>query len=149
MLSNKIKNMKNIVSFETAKKLEAARFERPTPGIGQFWYLFGEKEPTLIIPKQDHKKAGYYNCDFILNELDGVCEVDDVSIEIRGIYAPTATDLLEAMGSDFVLWYDKSPKLQMWYCAETSDIIRDTKAPYGNENAAEAVAEAFLLQAKQ
>lgn len=138
--------MKHIVSLETAKKLKAAGFESPKIQPGQYWYVFNEKEPTLIIEKQDHKRARYYDAEFILNELDGVLEVTDDSIETRGIYAPTATDLLEVLGSDFVLWFDKSPKLQMWFCAKCGNFAQEAGTPFENENAAEAVAEAYLSQ---
>lgn len=141
--------MKHYVTFETAKKLEAAGFERPKIQPGQYWYVFNEKEPTLIIEKQDHKKAKYHNAEFILDELDGVFEVTDAILEFKGVYAPTATDLLEQLGSDFVLWFDESPKLKMWYCAKCSNSAESAVMPFaGNANAAEAVAEAYLSQSK-
>ncbi len=133
--------MKNIVSFETAKKLEIAGFERPEIEVGQYWYTSDGR--------------AYFICAIVGREIfvTWICPAASMYFIFKNntdwIYAPTATDLLEVLGGDFVLWYDKSPKLQMWYCAETSDIIRDTKAPYGNENAAEAVAEAYLSQSKQ
>ena len=140
--------MKNIVSLETAKKLEADGFEKPKIEVGQYWYVFNEKDPTLIIEKQDHKKARYYDAEFILDELDGVLEVTDTIVETRGVYAPTATDLLQQLGGDFVLWFDKSPKLQMWFCAKCGNFAQEAGMPTGNENAAEAVAEAYLSQTK-
>jgi len=136
--------MKQIATFETAKKLEIAGFERPKPGIGQFWYnpngrlyhVTATRENDIFVKRIE---AAQWSKEMVIYEE----EYDN------WFYAATATDILEQLGCNFVLWYDESPKLQIWHCAETSDIIRDTKAPYGNENAAEAAAEAFLSQSKQ
>jgi hypothetical protein len=144
MLSNKIKNMKKIVSTRTARKLEAAGFERPMPEIGQFWYTPNGRLYHIVGVSGSDIFVKWHNGESWSSQIVFYdSEYDD------WFYAATATDILHQLGCNFVLWYDKSPKLQMWYCAETSDIIRDTKAPYGNENAAEAVAEAYLSQSKQ
>ncbi len=139
--------MKHIVSFETAKKLQAAGFERPKAHPGQYWYVFNEKEPTLIIEKQDHKKAKYHNAEFILDELDGVFEFTDASVERRGIYAPTATDLLEVLPDKYIL----SKNGNEWFCGCLNfwdDTFEGYDPKFTHENAAEAVAEAYLLQIK-
>lgn len=126
--------MKNIVSFETAKKLEIAGFERPMPKIGQFWYI-ANGELRLV--------AGSRDGEFIVNgSFDGRWRelVFDVTFE-NWIYAPTATDLLEQL-PDCKMWNYKG----FWYFENQKSLFITNV--FVNENAAEAVAEAFLSQTK-
>jgi hypothetical protein len=130
--------MKQIASFETAKKLEAAGFERPKIEVGQYWYTSDGR--------------AYFICAIVGGEIfvKWICPAAYLDFIFKNntdwIYAPNATDLLKVLGSDFVVWFDKSPKLQMWYCAKCGNCAQDAGTPFGDENAAEAVAEAFLSQ---
>ena len=131
--------MKNIVSFETAKKLEAAGFERPKIEIGQFWYTSDGRAYLIcaIAGGETFVKwigaAAYL--DFIFkNNTDW-------------IYAPTATDILERLPNRYVLSKDGTE----WFCGAEcflGDTFEGYNPKFTDENAAEAVAEAFLLQAK-
>jgi len=133
--------MKHIASFETAKKLEAAGFERPMPEIGQFWYV-KNGGIRLIAGKRDGE--------FIVNgSFNGRWRelVFDATTFENWIYAPTATDLLEHEGSNCILWYDKFK--QIWECSKCNNYPDSMGETFtANKNAAEAVAEAFLSQSK-
>jgi hypothetical protein len=131
MLSNKIKNMKNIVSFETAKKLEAAGIERPTPEIGQFWH--DDNQCTLLISSisRGYAFAKYTHDQALPIVMIGFEDFNEL------VYAPTATDILEQL-PDCKMWHHGG----FWF-------VEKLDREFANENAAEAVAEAYLSQSKQ
>jgi hypothetical protein len=126
--------MKNIVTFETAKKLEIAGFERPTPEIGQFWYT-----PNGHL----YHISSTNNNDIVV----GVIEGKDKKGEIwdnqyqNWFYAATATDILERLKTVYLAKDIGS----IWRCLK----IGTTTIVGYNWNAAEAVAEAYLSQSKQ
>ena len=131
--------MKHYVSFETAKKLEAAGFERPKIEVGQYWYTDSGRTYIVcaIVGSETHVKwigaAGYL--DFVFKNTND------------WIYAPTATDLLEQLPDEYIL----SKNGNEWFCG-CLDIWPDGLDGYDpkftNEDAAEAVAEAFLSQSQ-
>jgi hypothetical protein len=133
--------MKNIVSFETAKKLEIAGFERPEIHSGQFWYdkISGDKI-CVILSKYDYIYAiEHQSLQFVTINTD----------DFKGfVYAPTATDLLEVLPNEYTL----SKKSNEWLCGALifhADLYEGYDQLYAQENAAEAVAEAYLSQSKQ
>ncbi len=122
--------MKNIVSFETAKKLEAAGIERPKVEAGQYWYVCNGGLRLV---------AGIRNGGFLVNGcFNGLWReiVFDATFE-DWIYAPTATDILDQL-PDCKMWHHGG----FWF-------VEKLDREFANENAAEAVAEAYLSQSKQ
>jgi len=134
--------MKHIASFETAKKLEAAGFERPKPEIGQFWYTpNGRLYHITAISKKDIL-VRWHEGESWTNEI--VVFEDQYQ---SWIYAPTATDLLEQLPDEYIL----SKNGNEWFCGCLNlwpDGFDGYDPKFTNKNAAEAVAEAFLSQSK-
>ena len=127
--------MKNTVSPPTAQRLKAAGFPQPEPESGQVWYE-GQKAYVLGKIKQRQLHGVY---------LDGECfEACDINAMHDDIFAPTATDILRELGNDYVLWFDHSPKMVVFFCAKTGNSIREAGAPFPNANPAEAAALAWL-----
>lgn len=115
--------MSNTVTFETARALKEAGFPQPEEmQRGQAWY--------------DRKGIGH-----IPKKPDGMMQY----AKQRGwIFAPTATDILQALGQNYVLWFDESPRLRQFYCARTGNTTREAGTPFGNPNPHEAAALAYL-----
>ena len=132
--------MKNIVSFEAARKLEIAGLERPKIEAGQYWYV---RNGGLRLV------AGIRNGGFLVNGcFNGLWReiVFDATFD-DWIYAPTATDILEQLPDRYILSKDGTE----WFCGAEcfwGDTFEGYNPRFTHENAAEAVAEAFLLQAK-
>lgn len=80
-----------VVNFENALALYNSGFPQPEIQEGQYWYIFGEK--TIVIPKQDHERAIYFNAEHVLDDLVGVFEVGDSLPIGRSVFAPTVEDL--------------------------------------------------------
>ena len=134
--------MKNIVSFETAKKLEAAGFERPTPEIGQFWYTPNGRLYHIVEVNRSDIFVKWHNGESWSSEM----VVYDSEYD-NWFYAATATDILEKLPNRYVLSKDGTE----WLCGAEcfwGDTFEGYNPRFTHENAAEAVAEAFLLQAK-
>jgi len=150
--------MKNTVSPPTAQRLKAAGFPQPEPESGQVWYE-GQKAYVLgkIKQRQLHVRVDTPSmaAPNVLGKikqrqlhgvyLDGECfEACDINAMHDDIFAPTATDILRELGNDYVLWFDHSPKMVVFFCAKTGNSIREAGAPFPNANPAEAAALAWL-----
>jgi hypothetical protein len=147
--------MKNIVTFETAKRLKDAGFAQPNPATGQFWYrgsvrIF--KGPAL---NQEIFGAGA----FVVNQmnskidhalmcgLDGCYDQDwwDVSVLTdKYIFAPTATDILSLPEMKDVA-IRQSFFVGKWVAWIPSDFPSENDEIEATQtNPAEACAEAWL-----
>lgn len=126
-----------IVTFETAKKLKEAGFPQPEPNTGQFWY---DKEGDILIVSEKKTDCGFFYGRYPNDSgiFATSCENEDI------VYAPTVTDILRELGQKYVLWYDESPKIQIWFCAKTADLPQDAQQPFGHTNPAEAAALAWM-----
>jgi hypothetical protein len=67
------------------------------------------------------------------------------------VYAPTATDILEQLplGISMGMFGNPNGNLRTFYCIDNMIPNEDRPNAIENENAAEAVAEAYLSQSKQ
>ncbi len=132
--------MNNIVTPETANALKAAGFPQTEFETGQFWY--GEsKLPTLI---SKNFGEGEFICHYIGSGKSQRKRLSSTMLSEHDVFAPTATDIMKALGQKYVLWYDDSPKMQMWFCAKTADLLSEAQPPFGHTSPAEAAALAFL-----
>ena len=87
--------MKNVVSFETARRLKEAGFPQPEPEFGQLWhelqdqcYVLGYSAEGLI--------SGFWN---------GGESFEDANVQsmLADVFAPTATDILEQLPHNFCI----------------------------------------------
>jgi hypothetical protein len=131
--------MTDIVSFETAKRLQEAGFPQPVPEFGQMWYCGNQQLYTRIRakPYMDGKRRFYG---------DNGCMIFERPENM--VFAPTATDILPP---DCYLCREISYKTasgERWvvYDWETRRLV----CPVGIEtdNPAEACAEAWLELSK-
>ena len=132
--------MTNTVTPETGRLLAAAGFPQPIPAPGQWWgnrhglvYVYGEKN-------------GMYTpvIHFIPGGRPWVDDYFDASDFTGLVYLPTATDIMEHLGVEYVLWYDDSPKMLKWLCARTGNTYHEAGKPFLGPTAAEAAALAYL-----
>ena len=83
--------MKDIVSFDTAKRLKEAGFPQPAPAPGQFWYnsecviFYIYAANKNIISKQDMHSGAFF---------------DDVPMDDSDIYVPTRKQILKLIPFD-------------------------------------------------
>lgn len=123
----------NHVTYETAVRLKEAGFPQPAPEAGQFWYC---------------PYGGLY---FLQDIEQGFCRTRKVGTNHGWmtnlsfwVFAPTATDILKALGFPFYLIYDETAA--QWFLNNPDSEVEIWKAG----SPAEAAAQAFLnLKAKQ
>ena len=134
--------MKEVVSFETAKRLEAAGFPQSAPQVGQMWYTrhlgalcliihANETEPGwLVVGSVESGRISSFTSDLLVLCL---------------VFAPSATDILNHLRgnyrlscSNFCWWCDRVEE-----CPDLADEFRIV-ACYNDENPAEACAAAWL-----
>lgn len=91
--------MKNVVSFETAKRLKEAGFPQPEPEVGQFWY---RKHPSLAITLEfaqsvepDENGGSRFYTLWVGTEDTGGKFYDCKKHDL--IFAPTSTDILREL----------------------------------------------------
>lgn len=82
--------MKNIVTFDTARRLKEAGFPQPEPEAGQFWYTVDRK--LAIITHSVEHNLGFT----VFNGLHEVWYAESVEIFNDVPFAPAATDILTA-----------------------------------------------------
>ena len=127
------------VTFETAQKLKDAGFIPDQPKANQIWYgLIQRQDEQLVLLEVLENFSNKYAVDRYGNHHSFG------SIEEFGTFAPTATNILYALGQKFVLWFDDSPKVLKWFCCKTGDTIDDVGKPFADDNPAEACAKAYL-----
>ncbi len=128
--------MKNIVRFETAKRLKEAGFPQPEPERGQVWYT--EYRKTYIILSGDKTIHGHI-------ESWGVMEVINILRIYGRAFAPTATDILLQMPDGYGLFKFSG---NLFVCTDSQVLKVDN--PYViSDNPAEAAAAAWLEIQKQ
>ncbi len=88
--------MKNIVSFETARRLKEAGFPQPEPEVGQVW-VEPEGIAYVIALIRDTEFWGRY-----MNHVDRIDECDISEIK-NDAFCPTATDILLDMPDGYRL----------------------------------------------
>lgn len=126
-----------MLTYETALRLKAANFPQPAPAANQIWYdafgvgRFVGSKGRVIIPfnwETGSRIRLSANSDFWA----------------EAVYCPTAAEILQSLGQKYVLWFDDSPKVLQWFCAETGDLPSEAGRPFGDSNPAEACAKAWL-----
>ena len=138
--------MKDIVSFETAKRLKEAGFPQPEEfSVGDWWWA--------MIVRDEHSEFSYpYNERFFLRacvekgRLEVVVQTNGCGVSLEEDYcyfAPTATDILVRL-PDLTALY-KWRHENVW-CVDyqTQDPPLLTGTPHRHKNPAEACAEAWL-----
>jgi len=130
--------MKNHVTFETAQRLKAAGFPQPKFDVGQFWW--GDTGKLCIITHGGEYRTGFS----VLNGLREIWTLEYDTSDPSSFFAPTAADILAALGCEYVFWYDESEKLSMFFVCKTGASYRDAGKPIGHINPAEAAAAAWL-----
>jgi hypothetical protein len=85
----------DVVSFETAKKLKEAGFPQPEPAFGQVWY---ESAGSPIIVTSGWE-AGFA----FVGPRSAMAQTTYMKRfqEQNGVFAPTATDILKAIQSEY------------------------------------------------
>ena len=142
-----------MLSFETAVRLKDAGFPQPAPQFGQLWY--DEDQDVIAVvgagDPWDDDAHGVFQLVWSVakSSADGVFETNNVEMA-KWAYCPTDSDLLKALGQKYVLWFDESPKVSQWFCAETGNLPSEAGRPFGGKSPAEACAEAWLaMKARQ
>jgi hypothetical protein len=105
--------MKNVVTFETAKRLKDAGFPQPEPKAGQGWYdpdfgLFLCGKRCLVYNRQ--RNIFYLDTGHTLNK--------QITLFQECVFAPTATDILRQISG--VMLFDKG-KAEMWIMLNHDD----------------------------
>lgn len=130
----------DFVSFETAVKLKDAGFPQHDPEQGHAWYvLFNSSEG----PKSFIK--------FVIDDIriagpgpETAQRTSDIN-SASAVFAPTATDILRELGSNFDLSHIENPKTERWCCIERGEWDQVTPIEhYMLDNPAEACAAAWL-----
>ena len=129
--------MKNIVTFETAKRLKEVGFPPPEPGVGQFWHNpdFG----LFLVGRRWYVDGTYRNIFYIESGKAFEKGENDFS---ECIFAPTATDILRDIKLSF---HDLRPLFgNKWAIHCHYDLEGDSEEVALHENPAEAAAAAWL-----
>lgn len=123
-----------ITSYETAKRLKEAGFPQPEPKEGQFWYglIQRQDEPIYIFLDRGsfHDRYGNYH--------------KKEAFEKFGTYAPTATDILRELGSDYSICCFGAYKIQWEIERHMPELFNILPFTWIHENPAEAAALAWL-----
>ena len=120
--------MKNVVSFETARRLKEAGFKQPRPEFGQVWF---DQDGAYVI--------GNVKNDIISGAWSaGDCFTDaSISSMLADVFAPTATDILEQLPHNFCI------RGKSVFSLEPGDAYNIGRQFYA-DNPAEAAALAWL-----
>lgn len=132
--------MKDIVTFETAKRLRDAGFPQAVPGNGQFWY---NEDKDLGVLGNCISATFYFTWCSVGDNYDGRDDhyENTDSILKEYIFAPTATDILrELPGLDFELVYSEGNEDFAVHQTLDGDIINS----WNDENPAELMAKPYL-----
>lgn len=128
--------MNNVTTPETAQRLKDAGFPQPEKNAGQFWYK--NKSEICVIIQADEGRDTVAVKDIFSLDWVWLINLDDL------IYAPTATDILRELGKSFVLYYDDTNGVNMWFCAKIAIVPQEVRLHLGHANPAEAAALAWL-----
>jgi hypothetical protein len=108
----------DIVSFETAKALAAAKFPQPGPSKLQAWY--DERGEPYVVVGTD----GPFGVDVVfLGERDYAPHVVDCALYDH-IFAPTATDIMLELSPDHELYYSHSTEVWVCRCTHPASLSR-------------------------
>ena len=127
--------MKNVVTFETAKRLKEAGFPQPEPGLGQFWYN-GDSTDLGVLCNciSANWKFTYSSVGEKYDGTDGNY-TDDM---LGCIFAPSATDILpDLICHDLGYYNDGDKEIWILFGLNMEEIAQ-------NDNPAEAAAAAWL-----
>lgn len=124
--------------------MKEAGFPQKETAFGQIWYLKDTFVRTCVFVGF---VDGKLNVRKFVERHSGITLLG-YSME-GAVFAPIAADILKSLGQKYVLWFDESPKVLQWFCAETGDLPSEAGRPFGNENPAEACAEAWLERKAQ
>lgn len=127
--------MKNIVTFETAQRLKEAGFPQPEPERGQVWY--NDTGANYLITNTGGVGV-YYACGPVLY-TDRSLSADSC------VFAPTATDILFYLSSDYEIYRSAVRDL---FAAVYKDESGEVKLSSYNSNPAEAAAALWLERQK-
>lgn len=141
--------MKNHVSAETALKLKNAGFPQPTPEAGNAWYDINGKGRPLFVHEVTNSRLSFVS---IGNPGAAITPPENFN---NVAFAPTATDILRELGSDYCIKADNSGfecilgsrisrNPQVW--AHSSNQSVSFLLRYRHENPAEACAQAWLAK---
>ena len=112
----------SIMTFDTARRLKEAGFPQPQPAFGQIWYDKGGRHLSMHDIKEPDELARHFR-------------------EKGFAFAPTATDILFALGSDVYLTRSYRGGFDVYL---TFRNLEDGCPDATHENAAEACAAAWL-----
>ena len=134
--------MNNVVSFETAKRLEAAGFPQPAPQVGQMWYPRHLGALCLIIHANETGPSWLVVGNV---ESGSISRFTPEALVSALVYAPSVTDILNHLRGNYRLSCSNSG----WWCdrvEELPDLADGFKVVecYNDENPAEACAAAWL-----
>ena len=128
--------MKDVVSFETAKRLKEAGFPPQSLEARQMWYyqFNGDCDTILITDSEDVTGLVAF---LMPNAFQGTTNTAK-EVDFRGVqdyFAPTATDILRQIPGDQLAYNGET-----WVVFPPNDDLRD----WEHENPAEACAAAWL-----
>ena len=138
----------NNLTFETAKTLKDAGFPIPRVKVGQVWYNEMESPSVIVKNNGDEYSTGehhYHGCSL----LNGVVGNDfpESIVRERCYFAPTATDILKELGSNWNLSSFRLPSGNVEYAVVWNyecEEVADPDKEFYNDNPAEAAAMAWL-----
>lgn len=125
--------MKNVVTFETAKRLRDAGFLQPEMASGQFGYIVEPQTGIARLFVVGRPGVG----GFCVYPIEGDFTGFSFSVD-RFVIAPTATDILQQLGYDYALGYDEDR--QIFWVKKSGELIAFSKT------APECCAAAFLYK---
>lgn len=134
--------MKNIVSFETAKRLKDAGFPQPEFDTGQFWY--NQYKAITFVGRWEVPDGGVDKSFCCMSVSSGRTD-KIVPVKHDAFFAPTATDILEQLTDHVAFYYvvGLSEARRCWQCIGFSIFDHPEKYWFA-ENPAEAAALAWL-----
>ena len=88
----------NHVTFETAKRMEAAGCPKPEIQFGQFWYFPGKKKEVVITGLHDEGDGHQDNLKYIAFSWQGTdSDLQKEALFKHFTFLPTATDILKEL----------------------------------------------------
>ena len=134
--------MSEVVSFETAKRLEAAGFPQPAPQVGQMWYTRHLGALCLVIHANE-TESGWLVVGSV--ESGKISSFTSDLLALCLVYAPSATDILNYMRGNYRL----SCSNYGWWCYRVEELPDGTDGfrvaeCYNDKNPADAAAAAWL-----
>lgn len=127
--------MQNHVTLATAQRLKDAGFPQPEFAFGQFWYSLGYQINIYVRAARPNIKNHIFIGETLTTQHHTANEV---------IFAPTATDILRELGSDYSICSFKISKVQWEVERRMMAGFNVLPFTWVHENPAEAAALAWL-----